>query len=582
MPAEPLNIPGDLIHFKYPLPHLAKALQGAEPVRIVAIGSSSTAGRLDDVPYSARLEMYLRDQFPNLKIDVLNRGKGGEEAVEELLRFDADIFAEEPSLVIWQVGTNAVFHNYDLKKVATKIAEGLDRLHGQLMDVVLIDPQYVPAMLFDNKAEASESMVSLIAAAAKKAGVNVFHRWALMRHWHVHNNIGLDRFIDPTDPDKLHMSDWCTDGVTQALTAAITDAVGSGDGFSARPPDRRRATDGAGGSSRQNSEHLVDLLIASTRRPGPQLVFTNRWCAELSYAAAQVSVPKSHRIGKVERPWTPTLFGWTIYREPEKEGKHFVLKGLSRLNEQEFLNSINFGGPHEALIFVHGFNNTFDDAIFRAAQIVWDTQFQGVPILFSWPSKGRVRSYPYDAICADLSIDGFSQLLDVLMARTSLTRIHVVSHSMGSQIAMNSLARFALSQPSWTLGEIVFAAPDVNWDAFTKHACHIHLISRGVTLYASAVDKALVASRTFAEGDRAGGLREGRPIVVPNVESIDATAVGKELFGLGHSTFATKRPLIDDIGRLISIGDRPPHVRSPQIRGMPEDEGTPIYWKFAN
>jgi esterase/lipase superfamily enzyme len=204
-----------------------------------------------------------------------------------------------------------------------------------------------------------------------------------------------------------------------------------------------------------------------------------------------------------------------------------------------------------------------------------------VPIVFSWPSKGGVRSYPYDTISADFSIDGFSKLLDVLMARTSLTRIHVVSHSMGSQIAINSLAQFARSQPSWTLGEVVFAAPDVDWDVFTKKACHIHLISRGVTLYASALDKALVASRTFAEGDRAGGLREGRPIILPNVESIDATAVGKELFGLGHSVFAAKRPLIDDIGRLISKGDRPPHVRSPQIRGMPEDNSTPIYWKFA-
>jgi hypothetical protein len=221
------EIPPEIVNFKYPLPHFTKALLGQEPVRIVAIGSSSTAGRGDIVPYPHRLELYLRaeyerERFPNLKIDVLNRGKGGEEAVEELLRFDADIFAEEPSLVIWQVGTNAVFHNYDLKKVATKIAEGLDRLRGQLMDVVLIDPQYVPAMLFDNKAEASESMVSLISAAAKKAGVNVFRRWALMRHWHVHDCIGFDRMFDPTDQDMLHQSDWSTRRFAQALCSAIT------------------------------------------------------------------------------------------------------------------------------------------------------------------------------------------------------------------------------------------------------------------------------------------------------------------------------------------------------------------------
>jgi hypothetical protein len=223
------DIPAEFVSFTYALPHLAQALLGAAPVRIVAIGSSSTAGRADVVPYPHRLEMYLRvkygeERFPNLKIDVLNRGKGGEEAIEELLRFDADVLAENPALVIWQVGTNAVFHNYKLNEVAAKITEGLKRLAGKPMDVVLIDPQYTPAMLFDDKAEASARMVSLIAAAADKANVNLFRRWALMRHWHVHNNIGLDRMFDPTDPDKLHQSDWSTLRFAQALCEAITKA----------------------------------------------------------------------------------------------------------------------------------------------------------------------------------------------------------------------------------------------------------------------------------------------------------------------------------------------------------------------
>ena len=92
------------------------------------------------------------------------------------------------------------------------------------MDVVLIDPQYVPAMLLDDKAEVSARMVALISAAAEKANVNVFRRWALMRHWHVHNNIGFDRMIDPTDPDRLHQSDWSTLRIAQALRDAITKA----------------------------------------------------------------------------------------------------------------------------------------------------------------------------------------------------------------------------------------------------------------------------------------------------------------------------------------------------------------------
>jgi hypothetical protein len=233
MPDTPpeIDVPAEFISLKYPLPHLAEALRGKGPVRIVAMGSSSTAGREDVVPYPHRLEMYLRvlynDRFPELRIDVLNRGRGGEEAIEELPRFDSGIFAERPSLVIWQVGTNAVFHKerYDLDTVAAAIGAGLARLRGQPMDVLLIDPQYVTAMLLDDKAELSARMVSLISSEAEKAGVSVFRRWALMRHWHVHDNVSFERMLDPTDQDKLHQSDWSTLRISRALCDAITKAL---------------------------------------------------------------------------------------------------------------------------------------------------------------------------------------------------------------------------------------------------------------------------------------------------------------------------------------------------------------------
>ena len=230
------DLPDEVIGFKYPLPRLARALQTDNPVKIVAMGSSSTAGRADVVPYPHWLETYLRVAANNPKIDVLNRGRGNEEANDELLRFDADIFDEAPSLVIWQVGTNAVFHNdrYKVDDVAANIEVGLNRLLADPigMDVMLIDPQYVTAMLLDGKAELSERMVSLISAAADRANVvagrakvNVFHRWALMRHWHVHNGISFERMLDPTDPDKLHQSDASTQRLSRGLCDTIIKAV---------------------------------------------------------------------------------------------------------------------------------------------------------------------------------------------------------------------------------------------------------------------------------------------------------------------------------------------------------------------
>lgn len=223
------DLPDEVIGFKYPLPCLAAAVRDGGPIKIVAIGSSSTAGRADVVPYPHWLEMYLRVATNNARIDVINRGKGGEEADKELLRFDSDVFAEEPALVIWQMGTNAVFHrmDYNIDAIAEKIEIGLRRLRADSprIDVMLLDPQYVPAMLLDDKAELSERMVSLISQAADRANVNLFHRWALMRHWHVHNGISFERMLDPTDPDRLHQSDASTQRLSRGLCDTIIKAV---------------------------------------------------------------------------------------------------------------------------------------------------------------------------------------------------------------------------------------------------------------------------------------------------------------------------------------------------------------------
>lgn len=229
-PPPKVDFPDNLVTLKYELPHFFKALHANGPVRIVAMGSSSTAGRGDDVvPYPARLEMYLRweyqARFPEMRLDILNRGKIRQEAPEELLRFKPDILEVKPALVIWQIGTNAVFRNYDIKKVADDIGTGLALLNGQEFDVMLMDSQYCTAMLLDDKIDASERMMSLIAAAADTAKVNLFPRWALMRHWHTHNNVGLADMIDPIDPDKLHQNDWSTMQVSRALFEAIKDLL---------------------------------------------------------------------------------------------------------------------------------------------------------------------------------------------------------------------------------------------------------------------------------------------------------------------------------------------------------------------
>ncbi len=223
----------DLIGFKYPLPHLTQSLKHQRKTKIVAIGSSSTSGeksssgQIKIVPFPHRLELELRAKHYGRMIDVLNRGFGGQEAQDELSRFQPDVIDEAPALVIWQVGTNAVFHNeiYNFDEVAAAIAAGLDWLADLPMDVVLMDLQYTTAIVNDHKIGSTEDMVSRISAAADKARVNVFRRFALMKRWSHEDNIPIAELIDPDDSSQLHMSDWATDCVTKALAGAIAGAL---------------------------------------------------------------------------------------------------------------------------------------------------------------------------------------------------------------------------------------------------------------------------------------------------------------------------------------------------------------------
>jgi len=217
----------DIVAFKYPLPHLMRSLKLQRKIKIVTIGSSSTAGEGDIVPYPARLELLLRGGFHDRMIDVLNRGMSGQEAPSELSRFEPDVIGEAPALVIWQVGTNAVFRKeeFNFDDVAGSIATGLDWLAGLPTDVVLMDLQYATAVVApDEKKRFAIDMAARISAAAEKAGINVFRRFALMQRWNLEDGIAMEELIRRDDPNHLHMSDWATNCITRALYEAIIKA----------------------------------------------------------------------------------------------------------------------------------------------------------------------------------------------------------------------------------------------------------------------------------------------------------------------------------------------------------------------
>jgi acyl-CoA thioesterase-1 len=211
------------------LPNFKQALKCNRKVKVVAIGSSSTAGADGILPFPPRLEVLLRQGFYGRMIDVLNRGIGGQEAPEELSRFESDVIGEAPALVIWQVGTNAVYRNQDYNpdEVNAAIEVGLDLLSNLPLDVVLMDSQYTRAVVEpQDKLDLSNRITSMISDVAKVKRANVFRRFALMQRW-ANEGIPIEELDDGADT-QLHTSDWATNCVTQALSGAIKQAMLTG------------------------------------------------------------------------------------------------------------------------------------------------------------------------------------------------------------------------------------------------------------------------------------------------------------------------------------------------------------------
>jgi acyl-CoA thioesterase I len=214
--------PSDVNRLDQPLRRTAARLRSGQPLTIVAVGSSSTSGAgasSSASSYPSRLEVELKGRFPTATIRVLNRGVGGEEVQDMLARFDIAVLAEKPDLVLWQVGSNTVLRGHSVITAFALIDEGLRRLKASGADVVLINPQFAPKVLV--KADA-EDMVDLITAAAKAENVGLFHRFAVMRHWHKTQKIPFETFLSP---DGLHMNDWSYACVAKLLAATIAEAA---------------------------------------------------------------------------------------------------------------------------------------------------------------------------------------------------------------------------------------------------------------------------------------------------------------------------------------------------------------------
>jgi esterase/lipase superfamily enzyme/uncharacterized protein YjbI with pentapeptide repeats len=332
---------------------------------------------------------------------------------------------------------------------------------------------------------------------------------------------------------------------------------------------------------------IVEVFFGTDRRcligPRDQPEFGGDRADWLTLGTVTVTIPKEHEKGSVERPWSFRLFGVSL--DEEDPARHFTVHEIETMGQATFLQELRTAAEaketdgHQLFVFIHGYNTNFDEAAFRAAQIFYDLNFDGAPVMYSWPSRGRFTSYEYDQNSASRSKRFLRQFLVMLVKQFHDTDIHLIAHSMGNGPLMEVLTdlREEFDKP---FRQIVLAAPDIDRDLFISLAEQMQGVAAGVTLYASSSDWAIWASKFWAGGiPRAGDVPEEHPIVLPDViETIDASAISTSILSLHHSGYAEASRLLNDIGLLWRPGAPPPE-RRPDLRPVPSREA-PAYWRF--
>lgn len=283
-----------------------------------------------------------------------------------------------------------------------------------------------------------------------------------------------------------------------------------------------------------------------------------------------VSIPHMRRPGQsslsslinAEDPVRNTVLQKTILMENDKF--------FSNLKQEIKLRK-------EVLVYVHGFNSSFEDAARSMGQIKHDLGFNGLAVFFSWPSKGDISptGYVHDKDVIGVSAKHLRDFLKDLASKSGAESIHIISHSMGNVGLMQALAdlsRDPLFLKKNVIGEVMLVAPDMNVDAFKFLAQELRKITKRNTLYASSKDKALMISKEINGGLQRAGEANDEMIVIPDLDTIDVSNVDTSLSG--HSYFGESGSVITDMVNLLK--GLPPAKRSLVLKLIKNMK----YWAF--
>jgi len=293
------------------------------------------------------------------------------------------------------------------------------------------------------------------------------------------------------------------------------------------------------------------LFVASTRKGGNHSTELTPG-AVAHYSLDTITVPPGHEAGDLERP------NWGA---PDPR-RHIAVAGHSTLEDREFRSQLaaqisgRVGLARDVLVYVHGFNTSLDDARFRLAQLVVDGNFSGVPVLFTWPSKSALLAYGADKESATASRDAYLKLLNEISATPGVGRVHILAHSMGTWLTMETLREAALSGTpdlNGKLGQVLLAAPDIDLSVFQRQIARLD--ASKFSVFVSKGDRALQLSAGLQGDRRLGSLDPGS---ARDRELIDGLGVGVydiSAFSsglIGHDNYANAPAVVSQIGATLS------------------------------
>lgn len=322
----------------------------------------------------------------------------------------------------------------------------------------------------------------------------------------------------------------------------------------------------------------VNMLVATTRAadPKPGVVFSGERGTGLSLADITVSIPDNRTVGQVN--WPRTVPG-----DPARDFVATKVTPLPNAKIGSWFAALP-NRPRPVLIFVHGFNTRFDASVFRFAQIVHDSDEKAAPVLFSWPSRGRIFDYGYDRESANFSRSDLAFVIRAAAQSPAVSSVTIMAHSLGAWLAVEAVRQIALQDhgvPS-KVKNVILASPDLDIDVFRRQLEDMGPRRPRMTIFVSSNDRALSVSRLLGGGvTRVGAVDlTQEPYKSQFEHATGVTVIDLSHLNTGdrlqHTQFATSPEIVQLLGqrevaaRLISNQRAQPEG----LGGRAQDAGT--------